>query len=416
MIDKLARVHWQLGQPLLPEHFFIQEEALLADAELRSRNTGLPHYGLSEMEWRAPLLDDGILSLIKLTIKTPSGLLLAVPGNAKLTSPLNLKNLGGTRAQVYCHVLKPQEAQETQTSYDSDETEVIARSQYELHLSCDPAFSGALESIKIIEFRKGPEENWELSESYLPPLMLIGTSPFLKSPLKALFRQLDVFRKNLINETASTLSAENLASSRNCQEAVFNIQRFLLNLENHINVHPYELYNKLLTFYGSICNYHNNSTIQASTIIYRHEHLAQDFKKIFELLINELRSSKSRVPYLPFLLENGRFQCKIPTEVREASTAYLLIQKKHIQLKINIKDLKVVSPSRSSLIHKLALPGIPSRRVEQLPFQHSFGSEVEFYELQQGEEWDYCLQELGVTFYSSASEEDMTPYLYWRRG
>jgi type VI secretion system protein ImpJ len=417
MIEKLSRVYWQLGQPLLPEHFFTQEEAILADSEYRFRMGGLPHHGVAELEWRNSLLDDEVLSLSKLSLKTPSGLLLAIPGNAKLASPLNLQSVGSTKVQVYCHVTKVHEVgNDMQENLGADESELISRAVYELHLSSEAGFQGAFESIKLIEFNKGVETNWELSKSFIPPLLLVGPSPFLRNPLKDLQQQLDIFREKLINETASTISAENLLSAKSCLEQVFSMQRLLLNLNNQIHLHPYVIYEKLLDFYSSVCTYQNTPPLLVSTLVYQHENLAEIFKKIITNLLGELKSGKSRVPYLPFESENGRYTCALPQEVREASAAYLLIQKSHIQSTFDVGNIKLSSPSRSPLVHKLALPGIPFKKVTQLPFQHSFGAEVDFYEVNLGEEWDYTLKELAVVFYMTAEVEGITPYLYWRLG
>ncbi|MCH2205679.1 MAG: type VI secretion system baseplate subunit TssK [Lentisphaerales bacterium] len=417
MIEKLPRVHWQLGQPLLPDHFVTQEEALLADAEYRFRLGGLPHHGVAEMEWRTSLLDDEVLSLSKLTIKTPSGLLLAIPGNAKLASPLNLQAVGSTRVQVYCHVTKINEVgSDMQESTNANEKDLVSRSIYELHLSSEAGFQGSFESIKIAEFTKNVETSWELSESFVPPLLMIGQSPFLQKPLKELAMQLDVFRERLINETASTISAENMLAAKACLQRVFGMQRLLLNLNNQINLHPYIVYERFLEFYASVCTYQNSPPEMVSKAIYQHDDLAEIFNKVISQLLGEMKSGKSRVPYLPFEYTNGRYTCDLPQEVREATSIYLLIQKKHIQSKFNISNVKLSSPSRSPLVHKLALPGVPFKSISQLPFQHSFGSEVDFYEVNLGEEWDYVLKELSVVFYLPTETEEMTPYIYWRLG
>src|SRR5438270_912029 len=42
MTDTLARIDWQMGQTLLPEHFVAQEDAILADTATRFGLLGLP--------------------------------------------------------------------------------------------------------------------------------------------------------------------------------------------------------------------------------------------------------------------------------------------------------------------------------------------------------------------------------------
>ena len=65
-------------------------------------------------------------------------------------------------------------------------------------------------------------------------------------------------------------------------------------------------------------------------------------------------------------------------------------------------------------MHKLALQGIPLKKVAQPAFQHSFGHEVEFFRIMEGEEWDNALRELSVAFYDHPQLKDMEFYLYRR--
>ncbi len=80
MAGKLSRVRWQMGQTLLPEHFQAQEEALLAETNMRFRMSGIPAYGVAALKWNETLISEGVFSIQAMALVMPSGLLLDVPG------------------------------------------------------------------------------------------------------------------------------------------------------------------------------------------------------------------------------------------------------------------------------------------------------------------------------------------------
>ena len=100
MTDNLARVKWEMGQTLLPAHFKAQEDALLMESVLRFRMQGLPAYGVAELGWNPTLIKDGVVSIQSMKAVFPSGLMVQVPGNAKI-SPFNLNVPGDVTVSVY---------------------------------------------------------------------------------------------------------------------------------------------------------------------------------------------------------------------------------------------------------------------------------------------------------------------------
>ena len=102
--------------------------------------------------------------------------------------------------------------------------------------------------------------------------------------------------------------------------------------------------------------------------------------------------------------------------MREAKEMYFLIQKSSVNKTFSFENMKLAGISRLSSVHRLALQGIPLRKIDRPPFQHSFGPEVDFYLLVPGEELDYALRELSVAFYDQDELKDMKFFLYWRLG
>ncbi len=102
---KLARVRWQVGQTLLPEHFRAQDEALSAEARLHAELSGLPQVGIASLAWSEALLAEGSLSISSLTAVMPGGFLVNVPGNAALPS-FSLEATGRAEVTVFLHLLE----------------------------------------------------------------------------------------------------------------------------------------------------------------------------------------------------------------------------------------------------------------------------------------------------------------------
>ncbi|MEW5804191.1 MAG: type VI secretion system baseplate subunit TssK [bacterium] len=413
MAEKLARVRWEMGQTLLPEHFRAQEEALITDTTLRFRTRGLPGYGIAELKWNDTLLREGILMAHSMTVILPSGLMLNVPGNAGVSS-FNLNVPGMVSLPVYLHVVNPLSQDNGGDGQNATGEDPIVRVVYQLILSSDQAYPGALETMKIAEFIKDPQGVWQQSGSFIPPLLQAGTSPYLRSEFAELTHLLELFHYKLTQEVAASyLSGEGLFSAKQCLKAVYHIERFLANVCGQIHIHPYYVYEALKTFYTEVC-FFRNTTPQNTADPYNHDQLAPCFQKILEPLKEQMQLVQARSPYRPFELKDGMYRITFPPELRQAKEIYFLIQKDHVNMKISIEDLKLASLSRLSLVHRLALQGIPLKKIDRPPFQHSFGPEVDFYLAAYGEEMDYAIRELSVAFYHQDQFKEMNFYFYWR--
>ena len=413
MTDKLARVRWKMGQALLPEHFVAQEEALISDSSYRFRASGLPRYGIADLQWNDTLLAEGVFSIQSMTAIMPSGMLISIPGNAVL-SPFNLNIPGTVDVDVYCHVLHDTLSEEAaQEDWEDTEESTIPRVIYQLALSSEQNHPDALITMKLVVFSKDPEGIWRVSSSYIPPMLQTGTSPFLREEIADLSQALEAFQYNLTLDAASYLSGESLFSVRQCLKSVYRTQRFLANLESQVHLHPYFLYETLNNLYAEVCFY-KNTVPEHITSPYNHDKLATCFSRIVNPLKEQMKTAKTRSPYIPFAFKDGVHRVALPKEIREAKQVYLLVQKSHVNMEFAVEHLKLACFSRLSLIHKMALQGIPVRKTDRPSFQHAFGPEVDFLLIVEGEEWDYALRELSVSFYHHSQFEEMEFYIYWR--
>lgn len=412
MKDKLARVCWKMGQTLLPEHLLAQEDSLLTNTVLRFRMQGLPSYGLGKLIVNETLLGEGILSIQEMTLVMASGLLLDVPGNATV-SPFNLNLPGTIKVSVYLHILTDIPSADSGAGGWEEDAEVrIPRVIHRMALSSEQEYPNVLETLKLAEFKKSPQGTWQVSQEYIPPLLQVGTSPFFRKEIDALAEALALFQYNLYMDAVSYLSGDSLSSVKQCLKSVYRSQRLLANLVSQVHLHPFYLYEDLYTLYTEVCFY-RNTTPENITSAYNHDQLAF-LNTIIDLLHKQMQLVRSLPPYLPFELMDNIYQVKLPDEIRQATNVYLLAQKDRIITQLTLDEMKLAGFSRLPVVHKMALQGIPFKKVEHPSFQHSFGAEVEFYLLREGEEWDHALNETSVAFYNRPELRGTTFYLFWR--
>ena len=412
----LSRVRWSMGQALLPEHLSTLETAMLADSALRFSLHGMPKYGLYRLRWNETLLIEGMLSIEEMTLVLPSGLLLVLKENANLAT-LNLNLSSFSSISVYLHVHDfPENIGERGVKQRTVERNNVSCWLWSLELSTNEENYDALESFHLADFEKHPDGSWQFSTAYIPPLLSLKSVPFLKEELTGLVRKFEAYHYQLTQEIATIyLSGADLINARQCQRSIVQILRFFANLFSEIPAHPYEVYEHLKSFYVELCFYHNNIP-KFATSPYRHEQLAEVFTEILDPLTEQLKISESRSPYLPFSLSGGLMQIKLPEIIREAKEIYLLIQKSVVTKDIQLEGVKIAAVSRIPVVHKFYLQGVSFKPIDRPSFQHSFGPEVDIYQLAIGDEWDFALNELELGFYADPKFAEEKFFLYWRAG
>jgi type VI secretion system protein ImpJ len=412
----LARIDWQMGQTLLPEHFVAQEDALLSETRLRFKLLGLPYQGVGTLRWNDALLADGTVSIQGLTVVLPSGQLLDVPGNAAINT-FNLNTVGATRVPLYLHLTTEKVSQEPQAGGGDwmGEGERLHRVVHRLELSPDQSYQAALFSMKLADCEKSSEGVWALSTNFIPPLLHVGGSPFLMAMVDSFQQLLEQFHYKLEQDVAASfLGGEGLFSAKLCLRSVYRLRRFLANLKGQVRFHPYHVYEELKSFYTDLCLY-QDVTPEDVDGTYAHDQLARCIGRVARPLVEQIQVNRARTPYTTFEQKGGLFVIEeIPKQVRAAQELYFLVQKPRVGDRVSLEGLKLASASRLAVVHQLALQGVPMRKIDRPPFQHQFGSEVEFYLLSEGEEWDQALRDGSLAFYDRPDLAEIRAHLYWR--
>lgn len=411
-MQQLKRVFWQIGQPLLPIHLVAQEDSLLAHNTLYFKHIGLPFYGIGCLKWDDPLLIQGIVSINKLSVIFPSGLVIDVPGNASINS-IDLNKINKTRVSIYIHLLSASSEEEEYLD-PSNEHDKIIFAVHQLQISPESNSHHVKAVMKLAEFEKDLENRWSLCEDFIPPLLSTEQNPFLSKFIIELKTRLEQFQTALELESTSGQTFEgHTLETKLCLLEVAKLRRLLMNMELQISSHPYFLYQAFCQYLDAISILYNDKT-NFKQLSYQHEKLGPLFLKLMESLkIDDVGDqSVSRLPF------EKRDHCyvseKLPQELHDAKEIYLILQKVEMSGNPNIEGIKLAAYSRLMNTIIFGVQGISLIRLERAPFNHSFSKRANIYNVERDIEWGHALKEGRLAFNYKEDIKDLQAFLYWR--
>ncbi|RKH70648.1 type VI secretion system baseplate subunit TssK [Corallococcus aberystwythensis] len=413
--DTLARVLWQEGQTLLPEHFRAQEESLSTEARRYAGFAGLPVVGVSALRFNDVLLAKGSVALEELTAVLPGGHLVEVPGNAEVT-PLSLEETGRTRVTVYLHLLGELEPREDVAPAGGEAPSVV-RAGRRLCLSLEPVVDDTVSSLSLAVFTRNAEGPWRLSATHLPPLLSVGPHPFLEP----LFEQLDSLLQQARGQLRTSLReglvrGDRLASARRALCEVRSLQVLREDMRQGLQPPPYPLVQALRRLYFETCCY-LESEPDDELPAYEHEAPGPGLARWMELLTRGFRPQASPLSYRAFDFQDGHFRLTpLPKETPPPDDFYLLVRRQERDRPRSMEGVKLASPLRLPAVRRQALKGVPYRHVAYPSFPHAFDADIDWYQLTpQSEEWQSATREDGLTFFATPALEGAQVLLYWRR-
>ena len=412
---KIAPVKWYMGQTLLPDHFTSNHDALQQEMRLRAQIQGLPAYGFAQLSWNEPLLLDGALSIHAMTAVLPGGGIVDIPANCALAD-LSLMATGASRCSVYVHLFAETAKADRIPLYE-DDPKHVQRVYGRAVLSTQEALENVIGTLKLGEFEKAADSTWSASSKYVPPLLQVGTTPFLRMLTMGLSRTLKSFRVQLEAQLRDTFfGLAKLVSIRRCLTEVYCLQSALEDLEHQVYRHPFHLYEQVRRFYFELCAF-QETLPEGDPYPYVHNDLGTCFGRLQYQIEEKIRPLRSQSTHIRFLLQDNVYKVTpLPAEVAGASEVYILIQRQSLHDKVSMDGVKLSAPSRLVHIHRLALKGVPIKYLTQPNFPHSFGPDIEFYQLTTGEEWELALREGALGFYNQPMLEKAAGiFLFWRR-
>jgi len=414
MSNKLARVRWEIGQTLLPDHFESQEESYLNDVALRFRLTGIPSYGLGYMQWNESLLLDGIFSLNVLTYVLPSGLLIELNSNASLI-PEQLSFTDLKSATIYVHIVEETKKRDF-IEFDNH----VYKNIYKLVLSLQPELNNDsdlinfnhykhIDTFKLASFKQQEDNTWMLDSSYVPPLLLVGTSPFLRKKTQNIAKLLSHFQYELKKSlSAKQRSGDHSSYTSLLLNKCYECMRLINNINAEVHCHPYELYKELQLLYTTICLLQGNVVENVQTV-YQHTNLASLFNELFNLLYKTIVVKEHTTHIQEFTLSDGIFQVKT-NDFKHYPTAYIVVSHKDENLLKTFKQPKIALPNRLPDIHRKMIQGITLQKVEIATLSRQFTTPVECYKVIASNEWEHIVQERLIGFYAQTYLKGYTLY------
>ncbi|HNA62089.1 MAG TPA: type VI secretion system baseplate subunit TssK [Rhabdochlamydiaceae bacterium] len=411
-MPQLKRVGWQMGQPLLPIHLIAQEDSLLAHLDFCMKNQGLPFYGVGPLDWDDTLLFQGVVSISRLKAIFPSGEIVDLPENGKL-SVFDLNKTGKSQVVLYLHLLKEASNQDVQN--DDQEEEKIVFFLNQLVLSTDSHLMASKASFKLAEFEKDIEGRWKWNESYSPPLYTISDTPFLLNKLFRLRAILESFQKELEQETSTgKIFEQRTFETKLCLTHVARLRRFLLNVERGLFTHPFYLYEQVSQFLDTLAFMYINTT-DINIAPYQHEKLAPLFSKLLEFLLQYLKPSSEKLASLQFEKRDTCYVSeRLPRELEEVNEIYFIVQPTDSKVRLKMEGIKLASYSRLENIYRFALSGIPLIRLDVAPFNNNFSRYAAVYRIEKDLEWNFGMTESRIAFSLQEIDEPLQAYLYWR--
>ncbi len=411
-MQQLKRIGWHIGQPLLPVHFVAQEDSILAHFNFYSQNQAVPFYGVGQLKWDDTLLFQGVVSIIKLTIVFPSGEVIDMPENAKI-SVFDLNKTEKNHISIYLHLLK--DPLEHEVYLDAQKEDKVLFAMNQLMLSSEGHHFSTKVSLKLAEFEKDVESRWKLSETYAPPLFTVNDNPFLLSKLFRLKTIIEGFQKELEQESATgKLFEQRTIETKLCLIEVAKLRRLLLNIERNIMTHPFFLYEEISRFLDTLAFIYMNHP-DLNLIPYQHEKLSLLFSKLIDLLVQYLKPKSERLSYLKFEKKDECYVSeRLPQELSQISELYFVVQPVDSKTKLSLEGLKLASYSRLSNVCRFALTGIQILRLEAAPFNNNFSRLAAVYKIEKDLEWEYAVSESKVAFAFHNLDEHVQAFLYWR--
>ena len=400
-----------MGQALLPEHFYAQEQSLREEFGLRLQLGSAPAFGIASLTWDEFQLQKGVISLQELTLLLRSGALIDIPGNTAAAF-VNLSATGATSATVYLHLQSAYETAKVSLGAPGDDG--VERVVQKVELSVEPYSATGAESFKLAKLACAPNGVWSVDSQFLPAIVRVGEEPFFKPIFVRCAAVATALQQVLLDEVKENyLAAQGQAAAKLCLRGLFAFTAFLGDVGGEIRPHPYEVFCAIRALYLDVCVFRNvhPARIEGG---YEHEELAASLDGLLGELEEQVHIGRQSLPYSEFEKKDGVLACALGKDVRRAKDVFLLVQKPQVAVKLDLARVKLASEARVNLVHERSLRGIPFARVESPPFHHGLASTVEFFSVSPGQEWDYAVAEGKVVLFDGPALQDCRLYLYWR--
>ncbi len=421
----LALHAWLSGQLLEPEHFERQERVLLAHMAARLRLTGLPVHGIVALELDEEQLDERVVAVKKLEWLLRDGRFFSTRGNVGKIAPLKIE-VGRTNVPVHVALMPPP------PPYGGAEASRPLAGIYRIELvQGEPPWDGGEvdlrreESMKLLTLNaKKDGRGLELGD-YVPPLMHLSTTPFLRDELVRLYDTIEDtnvrLRENLRAKDATGsrhadvrrrwLSGQKLRALLSETGAVHATSAPAPSLR----LHPYWLFSAIRDYACEVSSggdlpFAPDALLDPESLTYDHDDLRRSFAALLRTVTREAVVPRYRSPAgLSFQREGRLFVVRDLPDAALADGNQLCLK---VVGKVEGGDLVLGSPLRLQALHAGLLKGIALR---PLPNPEGELADARYYQLDcRGEDWRHAQRERSLCFQRVPGVESLRAELLWR--
>lgn len=422
-----ARVSWELGQPLLPEHFLMQEGSLREELRMQLAMMSLPFWGIAALSWDAALLRTGKVRLLRCTLRLGTGALIDLPANAAPPPPepkarpangarvlpqdplrveLALVEEGRARVPLYLHWRGDHRWADEQDELG------IRQLVHSVVLSSRPTGDGVLASFKLAELEVDADGVWALSPAFVPALLDVVASPFFAPITQRAVASCALLREQL----EQTIRMQGLAmygklAAQQCLRAVYQWQAFWAETDcAGVRKHPLEVFRALSQVYLAACVYHEQAPVP---VAYDHDRLATSFADLLDLMAALVSRGVPHADHALFVEDDGMRVCVMPEPLRRAKKVFWVIERAHTADQLPDLAVKLAARSRVHAVHQRALAGVKYARSTP-DYSHHFSERMAFYQLAvDTEEWSQACSEGQLVYYPRREVDGLRTFLHW---
>lgn len=430
----LSRVHWRLGQALLPDHFERQELAIGREVELRHAQLSPPAWGVAQIAWDQDALARGIVRLTRLVAILPRGRFVDLPGNASST-PLQLTPGGTGVVGLYAHLLtEPAYEKDDASARDLDAVELVVE---RIELSTAAGHPGADDSLQLAELAQGPDGVWAVRPSYVPPLVSLAAWPALFASVAGRLRKvLADWNDVLLGDLESYVLS--IAKSLRAQECLRRSRLhgwFLTQIDGEaparshpahpdsvIAVHPFAVFERLIELALDVHAYQAAPATEPAlgNQVYDHRNLAGCFGAVLAELETRTRLPHGAANYRQFERDGRIAACGLPPMAEGTRLYWLVRHPAGSPGEDELRGVKLAAVGRLETVYRHALRGVIVRPLASVPFRHDFDPDVAFHEIvtegtdTEREEWDFALREGKLGYVAEGPIAACETFLFWR--
>lgn len=398
------RVYWELGQQLLPDHLFAQEEALLSCFKQFSKNYPLPIYGISDFVLNNELLKKGVLSFKKLKLIFSCRSYMSFPENTVI-EPLDLNQLGKESTSIYLHLMNSCCKENGFLGDNENKVNVIFSKKIAV-LSEKAALKDSVNFMKIAQFER-KEDHWFISNQFIPPLIHIYQNPFMPSYLEELKETLETLIHQKKDQLNRILELHTILTTLILLKAK-NLLRYLKNASKNIFSHPVFLYEKLYDLVDVLSLKHEDHCF-----VYEHEYIQEFHLKALSIIRKNIQTKNHHFDFCSFKQECDYYILEnIKNKLSQDEELFLVIENQEEE-PILFQDIKLSSSSKAFSIRQFSLPGIPLYKTDFAP-QGKNTMHIASFKIGKENEWEQALVDNKLVLFDQNFSKNIKVDIYWK--